>query len=31
MRKEYKEAIISGIGGAILPTALIYILEDKIA
>ena len=31
MRKEYKDAMISGVGGAILPTVLIYILEGKIA
>ena len=31
MRKEYKEAIISGVGGAIGGTVLLYIVQGKVA
>ena len=31
MRKEYRDAIISGIGGAILVTILLYIIQGKVA
>ena len=31
MRKEYKDAIISGVVGAILGTALLYIIQGKVA
>ncbi len=31
MRKEYKDAIISGVGGAILTTVFLYIIQGKVA
>lgn len=31
MRKEYREAIISGIGGGVLGTVLLYIIQGKVA
>jgi len=31
MRKEYREAMISGVGGGILGTVLLYLIQGKVA